>query len=162
LAHFNLFCPNFFKPKHSLPNVTEQGHSKLTKDIAVEKVTLSPKTKLLEELFYQFIFEIHLVFGRQPSMRTCIASCLCRTFHRRACSCDTKIFICRTEQEVPRGRAASVDDKLLLAQDCELVTLMTAVRGRLEIYAGRVAFIDLSPPREDCERHDFTVIARKT
>jgi hypothetical protein len=48
-------------------------------------------------------------------------------------------------------------EKLVLKQECELVTLMTEVRGHLELTTSHFYFYDLSPVREDVERQDFKV-----
>ncbi|KAK3926852.1 Neurobeachin-like protein 2 [Frankliniella fusca] len=47
------------------------------------------------------------------------------------------------------------EEKLVLSQECELVTLMTSVRGRLELTTTHASFCDLSPLQDDVERHDF-------
>ncbi|CAH0384949.1 unnamed protein product [Bemisia tabaci] len=46
-------------------------------------------------------------------------------------------------------------EKLLMSQECELVTLMHVVKGRLDISTMNLYFHDLSPVREDIDRHDF-------
>ncbi|XP_059473157.1 neurobeachin-like protein 1 isoform X2 [Neocloeon triangulifer] len=46
-------------------------------------------------------------------------------------------------------------EKLLLSQECELVTLMSRVKGRLDVTNTHVSFNDLSPAKEDAERFDF-------
>ncbi|XP_077556714.1 neurobeachin-like protein 1 isoform X3 [Haemaphysalis longicornis] len=46
--------------------------------------------------------------------------------------------------------------KPVIEEDCELVTLMKVVKGRIEVTATQIYFIDLSPVREEGERHDFT------
>lgn len=45
----------------------------------------------------------------------------------------------------------------MLKQECELVTLMTVVRGQLEVTTSHFYFYDLSPVKEDVERQDFKV-----
>lgn len=45
----------------------------------------------------------------------------------------------------------------MLKQECELVTLMTVVRGQLELTTSHFYFYDLSPVKEDVERQDFKV-----
>lgn len=47
------------------------------------------------------------------------------------------------------------EEKSVLSQECELVTLMTSVRGRLELTTTHASFHDLSPLQEDGERQDF-------
>ncbi|XP_023703751.1 neurobeachin-like protein 1 isoform X2 [Cryptotermes secundus] len=53
------------------------------------------------------------------------------------------------------GPEAPGKEKLIIQQECELVTLMTVVRGRLELTTGYFYFYDLSPVKEDVERQDF-------
>lgn len=48
-------------------------------------------------------------------------------------------------------------EKLLLSQECELVTLMSRVKGRLDITNTHVSFNDMSPAKEDADRFDFKV-----
>jgi hypothetical protein len=55
------------------------------------------------------------------------------------------------------GRETPEKEKLVLKQECELVTLMTVVRGQLELTTSHLYFYDLSPVREDVERQDFKV-----
>lgn len=47
---------------------------------------------------------------------------------------------------------------MVVSQECELVTLMTKVKGRLDVTTSCLYFHDLSPVKEDVEREDFTVI----
>ncbi|XP_073843399.1 neurobeachin-like protein 1 isoform X2 [Musca autumnalis] len=46
-------------------------------------------------------------------------------------------------------------EKLVISQECELITLMTKVKGRIEVNQTMFTFIDLSPPAEDGSKHDF-------
>lgn len=46
-------------------------------------------------------------------------------------------------------------EKLVILQECELITLMTKVKGRIEVNQTLFTFIDLSPPAEDGSKHDF-------
>ena len=46
-------------------------------------------------------------------------------------------------------------ERLLLAEDCQRVTYMSVVKGKLEVTTSFVYFFDGSPYREDVERHDF-------
>ncbi|KAL9909105.1 neurobeachin-like protein 1 isoform 2-T2 [Glossina fuscipes fuscipes] len=46
-------------------------------------------------------------------------------------------------------------EKLLISQECELITLMTKVKGRIEVNQTLFTFIDLSPPADDGSKHDF-------
>ncbi|KAL5292423.1 NBEAL1 family protein [Megaselia abdita] len=45
--------------------------------------------------------------------------------------------------------------KVLILQECELITLMSKVKGRIEVNHQMFSFVDLSPPKEDCEKCDF-------
>ncbi|XP_034489430.1 neurobeachin-like protein 2 [Drosophila innubila] len=40
-------------------------------------------------------------------------------------------------------------EKLVMSQDCELITLMTKVKGRIEVNQSVFTFVDLSPASED-------------
>jgi len=64
------------------------------------------------------------------------------------------IEICRSDATDNIGGK----EKLLLSQECELVTLMSRVKGRLDITNTHVTFTDLSPAKEDADRFDFKVI----
>ncbi|XP_025416195.1 neurobeachin-like protein 1 isoform X1 [Sipha flava] len=46
-------------------------------------------------------------------------------------------------------------EKLVLSVDCQLVTLMSVIKGRLVISTTHAYFHDLTPITEDCDRHDF-------
>lgn len=46
-------------------------------------------------------------------------------------------------------------EKAIISQECELITLMTKVKGKLEVNQSLFTFTDLSPAREDGEKHDF-------
>ncbi|KAG8229067.1 hypothetical protein J437_LFUL005700 [Ladona fulva] len=46
-------------------------------------------------------------------------------------------------------------EKMVLSQECDLVTLMSVVKGRLEVTTAHISFTDLSPVKEDVERQDF-------
>ncbi|PSN41666.1 Neurobeachin-like protein 1 [Blattella germanica] len=46
-------------------------------------------------------------------------------------------------------------EKLVMSQECELVTLMSVVRGRIDLTTTHLYFCDLSPVKEDVERQDF-------
>lgn len=46
-------------------------------------------------------------------------------------------------------------EKVLISQECELITLMSKVKGRIEVNHRMFSFVDLSPPKEDCEKCDF-------
>lgn len=46
-------------------------------------------------------------------------------------------------------------EKVFISQECDLVTLMTKVKGRLEVTSKLFSFVDLSPARDDGENHDF-------
>lgn len=45
-----------------------------------------------------------------------------------------------------------------MQQECELVTLMSVVRGRLDLTTSHFYFYDLSLVKEDVERQDFKVV----
>lgn len=49
-------------------------------------------------------------------------------------------------------------EKAVISQECELITLMTKVKGRLEVNATLFTFVDLSPPGEGKEKMDFRYI----
>ena len=49
-------------------------------------------------------------------------------------------------------------ERLLLAEDCQRVTYMSVVKGKLEVTTSYVYFFDGSPYREDVERHDFRLV----
>ncbi|XP_034109719.1 neurobeachin-like protein 1 isoform X1 [Drosophila albomicans] len=46
-------------------------------------------------------------------------------------------------------------EKLVMSQDCELITLMTKVKGRIEVNQSVFTFVDLSPASDDGSKHDF-------
>lgn len=52
-------------------------------------------------------------------------------------------------------RAEIPVEKIVISQDCELVTLMTRVKGRLEVTSRMFTFIDLDQVGESGERYDF-------
>lgn len=52
-------------------------------------------------------------------------------------------------------------EKLVISQDCELITLMTKVKGRIEVNQSNFTFVDLSPPTEDGSKHDFRFSTNK-
>ncbi|XP_017135675.1 neurobeachin-like protein 1 isoform X1 [Drosophila miranda] len=52
-------------------------------------------------------------------------------------------------------------EKLVMSQDCELITLMTKVKGRIEVNQSVFTFVDLSPPTEDGSKHDFRFSTNK-
>ncbi|RZF32077.1 hypothetical protein LSTR_LSTR013881 [Laodelphax striatellus] len=53
------------------------------------------------------------------------------------------------------GNAGTSREKIVLSQECDLVVLMTAIKGRLDISTTHIYFYDLSPVKEEIERHDF-------
>ncbi|KAM7286130.1 neurobeachin-like protein 1 [Ixodes scapularis] len=59
-------------------------------------------------------------------------------------------------QDVEAHDGAVDKKKPVIEEDCDLVTLMKVVKGRFEVTATQMYFIDLSPVREEGERHDFT------
>ena len=58
-----------------------------------------------------------------------------------------------TAQETAEDEKAS--EKLIMAEDCERVTFMSVVKGKLEITTSYVYFFDGSPYKPNKERHDF-------
>ncbi len=46
-------------------------------------------------------------------------------------------------------------EKLILSEECELVTFMSVVKGKFELTTSYVYFFDSSPFREGDDRHDF-------
>ncbi|XP_054270115.1 neurobeachin-like protein 1 [Macrosteles quadrilineatus] len=58
-----------------------------------------------------------------------------------------------SEQEIDGGTDGK--EKLVLSQECHLVTLMSAVKGRFDITTTHVYFHDLSPVKDDLDRQDF-------
>ncbi|XP_067125871.1 neurobeachin-like protein 1 isoform X3 [Centruroides vittatus] len=49
-------------------------------------------------------------------------------------------------------------EKSIISEDCELVTLMSAIKGKFEVTTTNIYFFDLSPVKEEVdqtERHDF-------
>lgn len=48
-------------------------------------------------------------------------------------------------------------EKLLITCDCDLVTLMSVIKGKIEITTNNFYFYDLSQIKEDGDRHDFKV-----
>lgn len=55
-------------------------------------------------------------------------------------------YICRHEIPV---------EKVVISQECDLVTLMTRVKGRLEVTSRLFSFIDLDQANENGEHYDF-------
>ncbi|XP_075228167.1 neurobeachin-like protein 1 [Lycorma delicatula] len=69
---------------------------------------------------------------------------------------DTEAEAAGVEGTGVAGSAAGPGkEKIVLSQECDLVVLMSAVKGRLDISTTHVYFYDLSPVKEDVERHDF-------
>uniref|UniRef100_A0A336KCC2 CSON006833 protein n=1 Tax=Culicoides sonorensis TaxID=179676 RepID=A0A336KCC2_CULSO len=46
-------------------------------------------------------------------------------------------------------------EKVVIQQECELITLMMRVKGRLDVTTNQFIFTDLSPNTEDGTKHDF-------
>lgn len=46
-------------------------------------------------------------------------------------------------------------EKIVITQECELVTLMTRVKGRLDVTSRMFTFTDLDQASEDGEHYDF-------
>ncbi|XP_063708929.1 neurobeachin-like protein 1 [Culicoides brevitarsis] len=49
----------------------------------------------------------------------------------------------------------SEKEKIVIQQECELISLMMRIKGRLDITTNQVIFTDLSPNREDGTNYDF-------
>ncbi|GAB6029770.1 Neurobeachin-like protein 1 [Chamberlinius hualienensis] len=64
---------------------------------------------------------------------------------------DVKAFLVTEIQELE----LSGKEKLILTEDCELVYLMSVIKGRLELTTTCVYFFDVSPVKNDAERYDF-------
>ncbi len=52
-------------------------------------------------------------------------------------------------------------ERLLMEEDCELVTLMSVVKGKLEVTTGHAYFFDCSPYMENSDRRDFRFDLRR-
>ncbi|XP_076368453.1 neurobeachin-like protein 1 [Tachypleus tridentatus] len=64
------------------------------------------------------------------------------------------------EEELQNINASEIEGpdasgKVVISEDCELVTLMSRVKGRFEVTSSHVYFLDMSPIREEGERYDF-------
>ena len=64
------------------------------------------------------------------------------------------------KQQMETASDAGIDgernaEKLIMSEDCELVTFMSVVRGKFELTTSYVYFFDSSPYREGEDRHDF-------
>lgn len=46
-------------------------------------------------------------------------------------------------------------EKVVISQECDLVTLMTRVKGRLEVTSRIFSFVDLDQANEEGEHYDF-------
>ncbi len=53
------------------------------------------------------------------------------------------------------GGAGVPVERLVMAEDCELVTLMSVVKGKMEVTTAHAYFFDTSPYKEGVDRHDF-------
>ncbi|XP_021704634.1 neurobeachin-like protein 1 isoform X1 [Aedes aegypti] len=56
------------------------------------------------------------------------------------------------EPQVPE---TSGKEKIVISQECELITLMTRVKGRLDLTTNQIVFSEISAIRDDGQRHDF-------
>ena len=61
-----------------------------------------------------------------------------------------------TAQETNENEKAS--EKLIMSEECERVTFMSVVKGKLEVTTSYVYFFDGSPYKQDEERHDFRYV----
>jgi hypothetical protein len=66
---------------------------------------------------------------------------------------DLKIIA--MEQMETDDAEKATGEKLLLSEECQRVTYMSVVKGKLEVTTSYVYFFDASPYREEEERHDF-------
>uniref|UniRef100_A0A182T0Y0 BEACH domain-containing protein n=1 Tax=Anopheles maculatus TaxID=74869 RepID=A0A182T0Y0_9DIPT len=56
------------------------------------------------------------------------------------------------EPQVPE---TSGKDKIVISQECELITLMTRVKGRFDLTTGQIMFTEIASLKDDGQRHDF-------
>ncbi|XP_058454329.1 neurobeachin-like protein 1 isoform X1 [Malaya genurostris] len=56
------------------------------------------------------------------------------------------------EPQVPE---TSGKEKIVISQECELITLMTRVKGRLDLTTNQIMFSEIGPIRDDGQRNDF-------
>lgn len=66
------------------------------------------------------------------------------------CSIHTHLFRLPGPEMVDKSQ-----ERLLLSEDCELITFMSVVKGKFELTTNYVYFFDSSPFRENEDRHDF-------
>ena len=59
-----------------------------------------------------------------------------------------------TAQE-PLNETEKAAERLVLSEECQRVTYMSVVKGKLEVTTSFLYFFDGSPYKEDVERHDF-------
>lgn len=85
-------------------------------------------------------------------LETLMCGCKCgRCANVRACVC-----VCGRTEEVEEG---SQKEKLVLSEDCELITIVAVVTGRLEVTTHHIYFYDTSSEKEETEEGtDKTVI----
>ena len=58
-----------------------------------------------------------------------------------------------TAQETAEADRAS--ERFLFSEECQLITFMSVVRGKMEATNRYVYFFDASPYKENEDRHDF-------
>ncbi|XP_049530577.1 neurobeachin-like protein 1 isoform X2 [Anopheles darlingi] len=56
------------------------------------------------------------------------------------------------EPQVPE---TSGKEKIVISQECELITLMTRVKGRFDLTTSQLMFTEIATTRDDGQRHDF-------
>ena len=66
-------------------------------------------------------------------------------------------FIAMEQMETAQETHESekIGERLILTEDCQRVTYMSVVKGKIEVTTSYVYFFDGSPYRENTERHDF-------
>uniref|UniRef100_A0A182W0M5 Uncharacterized protein n=1 Tax=Anopheles minimus TaxID=112268 RepID=A0A182W0M5_9DIPT len=56
------------------------------------------------------------------------------------------------EPQVPE---TSGKEKIVISQECELITLMTRVKGRFDLTTSQIMFTEIASLKDDGQRHDF-------
>ncbi|XP_055544656.1 neurobeachin-like protein 1 isoform X1 [Wyeomyia smithii] len=71
---------------------------------------------------------------------------------------DEDIFLLEEEMRSslePQVPETSGKEKIVISQECELITLMTRVKGRLDLTTNHIVFSEIGVIRDDGHRHDF-------
>ncbi|XP_058062662.1 neurobeachin-like protein 1 isoform X2 [Anopheles bellator] len=55
----------------------------------------------------------------------------------------------------PQAPETSGKEKVVISQECELITLMTRVKGRFDLTTSQLMFTEITSMRDDGQRHDF-------